>query len=176
MYRYIHTCISIHISFPHAYTHTHICTNAYKMYTWTHANHVWNDGAAATARAAQLDIKKFCPSPFPHHDSAPSRPHPLICAGAEPIHPVQYPCQLQAWPCQPMAPWNEVIFLPFWRVLFGESLLWKNASLKQEYRLSLRNPRKQERKELQRASLHAWSQTESGKLRAVVEIFYESDA
>jgi len=30
-----------------------------------------------------------------HHDSAPSRPHPIICTGAEPIHPVHCPCQLQ---------------------------------------------------------------------------------
>ena len=37
-------------------------------------------------------------SSSPHHDSAPSRPHPLICAGAEPIHPVHGPCKLRAWP------------------------------------------------------------------------------
>ena len=49
------------------------------------------------------------------HDSAPSRPHPLICTGAEPIHPVHCPRQLPAWPCRPIAPRNEVIFLPFWR-------------------------------------------------------------
>ena len=85
------------------------------MYIWTHAKHVWNDGAAATARAAQLDTKKLCSSPCPHHDSAPSRPHPLICTGAEPIHPVHCPPQLPAWPCRPMVPRNEVIFLPFWR-------------------------------------------------------------
>jgi len=61
----MHTCIYIHISCPHTYTHTHIYTHAYKMYTWTHAKHVWNDGAAATAREAQLDTKKLCPSPCP---------------------------------------------------------------------------------------------------------------
>ena len=97
----IHTCIYIHISCPHTYTHTHIYTHAYKMYKWTHAKHVWNDGAAATARAAQLDIKKLCPSPCPHHDSAPSRPHPLMGTGAEPIHPVHCPRQLPAWPWPP---------------------------------------------------------------------------
>jgi len=47
-----------------------------------------------------------------HHDSAPSRPHPLICAGAEPINPVHGLPKLPAWPW----PRNEVIFLPFWRV------------------------------------------------------------
>jgi len=115
MYKYIHTCTYIHISCPHTYTHTHIYTHEYKMYIWTHAKHVCNDGAAATARAAQLDTKKLCPSPCPHHDSAPSRPHLLICTGAEPIHSVHCPRQLPAWPCRPMAPWNEVIFMPFWR-------------------------------------------------------------
>ena len=39
---------------------------------------------------------KLCPSPCPHHDSAPSRPHPLICTGAEPINPVHCPRQLPA--------------------------------------------------------------------------------
>ena len=71
------------------------------MYIWTHAKHVWIDGAAATAREAQLDTKKLYPSPCPHHDSAPSRPHPLICTGAEPIHPVHCPRQLPAWPWPP---------------------------------------------------------------------------
>ena len=38
----------------------------------------------------------------------------------------------------------------------------RNALVKQEY-------------ELQRASLHAWSRTEGGQLRAAVGIVYESD-
>jgi len=101
IHKYIHTCIYIHISCTHTYTNTHIYTHAYKMYIWTHAKHVWNDGAAASARAAQLDTKKHCPSPCPHHDSAPSRPHPLICTGAEPIHSVHCPRQLPAWPWSP---------------------------------------------------------------------------
>ena len=47
-----------------------------------------------------------------HHDSEPSRPHSLICTGAEPIHPVHASSQL----CRAaVAPRNEVIFLPFWR-------------------------------------------------------------
>jgi len=65
MYIYIHTCIYIHILCPHTYTHTHIYTHAYKMYIWTHAKHFWNDGAASTAREAQLDAKKLCPSACP---------------------------------------------------------------------------------------------------------------
>ena len=32
-----------------------------------------------------------------HHDSAPSRPHPLICTGAEPIHTVHGPPKMPAW-------------------------------------------------------------------------------
>ena len=95
MYKYIHTCIFLFIYHVCTHTHLHIYTHAYKMYIWTHAKHVWNDGAAATARAAQLDTKKLCPSPCLHHDSAPSRPHPLICTGAEPIHSVHCPRQLR---------------------------------------------------------------------------------
>ena len=49
-----------------------------------------------------------------HHDSAPSRPHSLICTGADPIHPVHASSQLG----RAVAPRNEVIFLPFWRGLF----------------------------------------------------------
>jgi len=49
-----------------------------------------------------------------HHDSAPSRPHSLICTGAEPFHPVHASSQLG---CAAVAPRNEVIFLPFWRAL-----------------------------------------------------------
>ena len=30
MYKYIHTCIYIHISCPHTYTHTHVYTHTYK--------------------------------------------------------------------------------------------------------------------------------------------------
>jgi len=33
-----------------------------------------------------------------HHESAPSRPHLLICTGAEPISRVHCPRQLPAWP------------------------------------------------------------------------------
>ena len=36
-----------------------------------------------------------------HNDSAPSRPHPLICTGAELIQPVHGPPKLRAWPWPP---------------------------------------------------------------------------
>ena len=68
IYIYIHTCTYIYIylyTCPHTYTHTHIYTHAYKMYIWTHAKHVWNDSAAGTAREAQFDAKKLCPSSCP---------------------------------------------------------------------------------------------------------------
>jgi len=55
-----------------------------------------------------------------HHDGAPSRPHSLICTGAEPIHPVHASSQLGR---AAVAPRNEVIFLPFWR-----GLLWTQNS------------------------------------------------
>ena len=123
MYKYIHKCIYIHISCPHTYTHTHIYTHAYKMYIWTHAKHVWNDGAAAIARAAQLDTKKLCPSPCPHHDSAPSRPHPLICTGAEPSS-LSTPA-----PSLGHGPRNEVIVLPFWRGLMMTVCIYTYMSI-----------------------------------------------
>jgi len=50
---------------------------------------------------SQLDTKKFYPSPCPHHDSAPSRPHLLICTGAELIHLVHCPRQFPALPWPP---------------------------------------------------------------------------
>ena len=48
-----------------------------------------------------------------HHDSAPPRLQPLICTGAEPIHPVHGLPKLQATEATPLI---EVAFLPFWRV------------------------------------------------------------
>jgi len=57
----IHTHVHIYTYIMSAHIHTH----AYKMHIWTHAKHVWNDDAAATAREARLDAKKLCPSPCP---------------------------------------------------------------------------------------------------------------
>jgi len=76
IYIYIYTCL-------HTYTHTHVYTHAYKMYMWTHANHVWNDGVVATAREAQLDTKKICPSlcPLQSRGGYPSWP-----AAQLPVH------------------------------------------------------------------------------------------
>jgi len=90
----------IYIYHVRTHTHIHIYTHAYKMYIWTHAEHVWNDGAAATARAAQLDTKKLCPSPCPHHDSAPSRPHSayLHWFGADPPSSLSTPAPSLAMP------------------------------------------------------------------------------
>ena len=48
-----------------------------------------------------------------HHDSAPPRLQPLICTGAEPIHPVHGLPKLRATEATPLI---EVAFLPFWRV------------------------------------------------------------
>jgi len=98
MHKYINTCIYINISCPHTYTHIHtqiqnVQMNARKARL--------KRRRGSDCRAAQLDTKKLCPSPCPHHDSAPSRPHPLICNGTEPIHPVHCPRQLPAWPWLP---------------------------------------------------------------------------
>jgi len=57
IYIYIHVRTHTHI---HIYTHTHTkCT-----YECTQSTSE-TTGAAATAREAQLDAKKFCPSPCP---------------------------------------------------------------------------------------------------------------
>ena len=74
----IHTHMHIYtyIMSAHIYTNAYIHT-PYKMYIWTHAKDVWNDGAAATAEA-QLDDKKLCPSPCPLQSGGryPSWPAP----------------------------------------------------------------------------------------------------
>jgi len=50
-------------------------------------------------------------SSSPHlHDSTPPRLQPIICTGAEPIHPVHGPPKLLATEATPQ---NEVTFLPF---------------------------------------------------------------
>jgi len=88
--------------------------------------------------AAQLDTKKLRPSPCPHHDSAPSRPHPLICTGAEPIYPVHCRRQLPAWPCRPMAPvcmcvcvWTQVARQSpsYTTISNGTNLKWRHPPI-----------------------------------------------
>jgi len=68
-YTYIYTCIYMHTNTytdAHAYTYIHACLYTYTrkhIYTQTqhvhiHASkHAWNDGAAATARAADADAR-----------------------------------------------------------------------------------------------------------------------
>ena len=55
------------------------------------------------------------------HDSAPSRPHPLICTGEDPIHIVHNPPKLRTWPWPPETRSFSChfggflfFFLPFW--------------------------------------------------------------
>ena len=139
MYKYIHTCIYIHISCPHTYTHTYI-----HIYTHTHTKCAYERTQSTSETTARQRLREkpnltprssalslsaairrgipfvasspiACPrgtmdkrkttttnsSSSHHHDSAPSRPHPLICTGAEPIHPVHGPLKLPAWPWPP---------------------------------------------------------------------------
>jgi len=69
------------------------------MYIWTHAKHVWNDGAAATSQEAQLDAKKLCPSPCPLQSGGgyPSWP------GSAPQSPVHEKQQISTEQPQPTA-------------------------------------------------------------------------
>ena len=116
------------------HTHMHIYTNIMSAHihtcTYIHTriqNVQMNTRKARLKRRrgsdcanSQLDTKKFYPSPCPHHDSAPSRPHPLICTGAEPIHPIVHASYQLGH-----GPRNEVIFLRFWR---GFSLAKRKTS------------------------------------------------
>ena len=149
MYKYIHTCIYIHISCPHTSTHTHIYTHIQNVHMNARKARLkrWRSSDCAGSPAWHQEALPFslstairrgipfvastpiaCPrettdkrrttttnsSSSHHHDSAPSRPYLLICTGAEPIHPVHASSQLGR---AAVAPRNEVIFLPFWRVL-----------------------------------------------------------
>jgi len=60
----IHTHMHVYtyIMSAHIHTYRYIHTRIQNVHI-THAKHVWNDGAAATARAVQLDTKKLFPSP-----------------------------------------------------------------------------------------------------------------
>jgi len=72
------------------HTHMHICSHIMSAHIHTYAYiHTRIQDVHMNARKArlkrrrgcagsQLDTKKLCPSPCPHHNSVPSRPHPLI--------------------------------------------------------------------------------------------------
>ena len=88
----------------HMHIYTYIMSAHINTYTYIHTriqNVHMNTRKARMKRRRCSDTKKFCPSPCPHHDSALSRPHPLICTGAEPIHQVHCPRQLPALPWPP---------------------------------------------------------------------------
>jgi len=57
-----------------------------------------------------------------HHDSAPSRPHPLICTGAMPICPVHGPPKLPAWPWLPETRSFSCYFGEFFSVLLSSGV------------------------------------------------------
>ena len=60
-----------------------------------------------------------------HHNSALSRLHPLICTGAETIHPVHGPPKLRAWPWPPETRSFSCHFGGFFSNLFAiESLAY----------------------------------------------------
>jgi len=65
-------------------------------------------------------------SPSQHHDSVPPRQHPLVCTGAEPIHPVHDQLHLPAAEATP--PNRDYIFAIFAR-FFLSLLLSLSASL-----------------------------------------------
>jgi len=59
LYKYIHTCIYIHIYMSaHIHTYTYIHTHIQKVHM-NARKHAWNDGAAANARGAVADAGSF---------------------------------------------------------------------------------------------------------------------
>jgi len=79
---HVYTCIRIHIHI-HMHIHTYIHVSTHKcmhIYTHTHVQHipmharkhVWNDGAAATARAARLDATSSALLPIQSGGGLPS--------------------------------------------------------------------------------------------------------
>ena len=59
MYKYIHTCIYIHIYMSaHIHTYTYIHTHIQNVYINTR-KHAWNDGAAANVQGAVADQGSF---------------------------------------------------------------------------------------------------------------------
>ena len=59
MYKYIHTCIYIHIYMSaHIHTYTYIHTHIQNVHM-NARKHAWNDGAAANARGAVADAGSF---------------------------------------------------------------------------------------------------------------------
>ena len=117
VYKRIDVQIHIHM---HIYTyimsaHIHIYTHAHTKCTYERTQSTSETTARQRLRG-QPNLTPRISALLPVCITTARRPdHPLICTGAEPIHPVHCPRQCPAWPCQPMAPRNEVIFLPFWR-------------------------------------------------------------
>ena len=122
---YIHVCTHTHI---HIYTHTHTkCT--YERTSETTSRQRLRGKPNLTPRSSALLLVRCnpegdtlrgqqpnCPSrgttdkrrttttnssSSHHHDSAPSRPHLLICTGVESIHPIHGPPKLRACPWPP---------------------------------------------------------------------------
>ena len=104
MYKYIHTCIYIHISCLHTYTHTHIYTHAYKMYIER-----TQSTSETTARQRLRGQPPFSLSASRQRAVQTTSAYLHWC-GADPPSSLSTPA-----PSLAMTPRNEVIFLPFWR-------------------------------------------------------------
>jgi len=137
---HIHTCTNIHTHVQHV--HMHACKHVWKDGTVATAREAWLDAKKLCPSPCPLQSGGGSPSvasspiarPWGttdkrrttttnsssshHHDSTPPRLQPLICTGAEPIHPVHGPPKLRATEATPR---NEVMFLPFSRVLEDET-------------------------------------------------------
>jgi len=133
---YIHIYMSVHIH-TYTYVHTHItCTYARtqarverkcgsdcaRSPTWRHETPHFSYSWPRVSRSQETRGRTTTThsSSFHHHDSVPPRLYPLICTGAEPIHPIH------GWlglPATAAIPSNEITVLPFSRVF--RIYLWK---------------------------------------------------
>ena len=95
----------------HMHIYTYIMSTHIHTYTYIHTR---IQNVHMNARKARLKRRRGSDgagSPTWHQEALPFslsasrqravRPHPLICTGAEPIHPVHCPRQLPAWPWSP---------------------------------------------------------------------------
>jgi len=106
IYTYI---MSAHIhTYTYIHTHTKCTYERTQSTSETTARQRLRGQPNLTPRSSALLLVRITIARHPDHI-------PLICTGSEPIHPVHCPRQLPAWPCRPMAPRNEVIFVSFWR-------------------------------------------------------------
>ena len=93
-------CVCVHVSEKESVC---VCVRrgSFAASTHTRPSPKMHHMAFRTKMKSQCRTTKTRSSPSHHHDSAPPRQRPLICTGAEPIHPVHGPLRLRATEAMP---------------------------------------------------------------------------